>query len=405
MKDKLNDIICKNAKPKDKDYKLADGAGMYLLVKTNGTRCWRLKYRIGGKERQLAIGVYPDISLSEARKKRDAARELISKGIDPSQAKKQEKRMIAIKTENNFESVAREWHENNKHSWTEGHARDILHRLKDDIFKQIGNRPIADIGALELLDVIKKIEGRGAHELAHRTLQYCSRVFRYAVLTSRAERNPASDLKGALKPVVSTHYNALDLKDLPDFLKALEQNNARLYMPTRLAVKMLLLTFVRTKELINAKWEEFNEDDAIWIIPAERMKMRRPHLVPLSKQVLEILEQLKQFRGSSDFIFPSQIDSERSMSNNTILGAIKRLKFNDKTTGHGFRALAMSTIKEKLGYRHEVIDRQLAHAHENKIVAAYDRAQFLDDRKRMMQEWSDFIDAQAKIEPKKDKEP
>jgi len=404
MKDKLNDIICKSAKSKDKDYKLSDGAGMYLLVKTSGTRCWRLKYRIGGKERHLAIGVYPDIGLSEARKKRDAARELVAKGIDPSQAKKQEKRMIAIKTENSFESIAREWHDNNKHTWTEGHAKDILRRLEMDVFKPIGNRPITDIGSLELLDVIRKIETRGAHELAHRTLQYCSRVFRYAVLTSRAERNPASDLQGALKPVVQKHYKALDLKDLPDFLKTLERNDMRLYLPTRLAVKMLLLTFVRTSELINAKWEEFDEDEAMWVIPAERMKMRRPHMVPLSRQVLGILQELKKYRGESAFVFPNQINRSRSMSNNTILGAIKRLEYSDKTTGHGFRALAMSTIKEKLGYRHEVIDRQLAHAHENKIVAAYDRAQFLDDRKKMMQEWADFVDVQAKIEPKEDKE-
>jgi integrase len=393
----LTDIVCKNAKPKKKDYKLTDGEGMYLLVKSNGTRSFRLKYRINGKEKLLTIGSYPECSLLEAREKRAAARKLISQQIDPSQTKKQEKRLAVIKEQTSFESVAREWHDNNKHTWTESHARDILHRLVKDIFPEMGRRPIADIAALELLDNIRKIEKRGAHELAHRTLQYCTRIFRYAVLTKRAAHNPAIDLKGALKPVVSGHYNALESKELPDFLRCLEKNDARLYIPTSLAVKMLLLTFVRTSELINARWEEFDLDQAEWIIPAERMKMRRAHTVPLSKQVLIILEQLKKYGGDSGFVFSSQIGAKKGMSNNTILGAIRRMGYKDKTTGHGFRALAMSTIKEKLGYRHEVIDRQLAHAPENKIVAAYDRAKFLDERKKMMQEWADFIDAQTMI--------
>ncbi len=393
----LNDLICKNAQPKDKEYKLADGEGMYLLVKPNGTKCWRLKYRIGGKERQLAIGIYPAIRLSDARERRKEARDMIAEGLDPSQAKKQEKRMVGIKIQNSFESIAREWHDNHKHTWTERHAKDILNRLESDIFRDLGSRPISEISPLELLDVIKKIEKREAHVLAHRAVQYCTRIFRYAILTSRADRNPGSDLTGALKPAVGTHHSALDVKDLPGFLKALDENKPRLYVQTRLAVKLLMLTFVRTSELIKASWSEFDLKNAEWIIPAERMKMRRPHIVPLSKQALKILSELKNLNMYSDLVLPNQWDNKKPMSNNTILFAIRRLGYKDKTTGHGFRALAMSTIKEKLGYRHEVIDRQLAHAPANKIVAAYDRAQFLDERKKMMQEWSDFIDAQQSL--------
>lgn len=397
----LNDTICRNAKSKHKEYKLTDGEGMYLLIKPNGTKCWRLKYRFAGKERKLAIGTYPEISLSNARKKRTVARDILTQGLDPSQAKKQEKRMIAIKAQNSFESVTREWHENNKHTWTEKHANSILKRLSCKLFPDIGNRPISEISALELLDVLRKIEKEGTYVLAHRMLQYCSRIFRYAILTCRADRNPAADLSGALKPAVEKHLNALDFNDLPGFLQALERNDARLFIQTRLAVKFLILTFVRTGELINARWNEFDLENAEWIIPAERMKMKRPHIVPLAIQSIEILKELKQLNPHSELVFPNQIDNKKPMSNNTILFAIKRLGYNDKTTGHGFRALAMSTIKEKLGYRHEVIDRQLAHAPENKIVAAYDRAKFLDERKKMMQEWADFVNAQAKREAKK----
>lgn len=245
----LSDTICKNAKPKEKEYKLTDGEGMYLLVKTNRTKSWRLKYRILGKEKLLTIGSYPQVTLLEARKKRTAARDLIAQGTDPSQQKKQEKRLLSLKEQNSFELVAREWHENNKHTWTDSHAHDILHRLEKDVFSAIGQRPIADISALELLDAIRKIEKRGAHELAHRSVQYCNKIFRYAILTARATHNPAADLKGALKPVIQGHYAAFESSALPGFLYCLEKNEARLFTLTRLAIKMLLLTFVRTGEL------------------------------------------------------------------------------------------------------------------------------------------------------------
>ncbi len=389
----LTDIQCKAAKTQDKPYKLNDGEGLFLLVHSNGSKYWRLKYRLAGKEKLLALGVYPQVTISEAREKRADARKLIAKGTDPSQNKKQEKRLLALNIENSFESVAREWHNTHRHTWSEGHAHDILRRLENDIFREIGKRPVAEIGTLELLDVIKKIEKRGAHVMAHRAMQYCNKIFRYAVITCKVDRNPAIDLAGALKPAVTTHYAALELKDLPEFLQRLEKNDARLFLQTRLGVKFLLLTFVRTGELINAKWEEFNLPESEWIIPADRMKMKRPHIVPLSKQALQILTELKNLNPDTELLFPSRTNPAKPMGNNTILFALARLGYKGKATGHGFRALAMTTIKEKLGYRHEVIDRQLAHAPENKIVAAYDRAKFLDERKKMMQEWGDYVNS------------
>jgi integrase len=226
-------------------------------------------------------------------------------------------------------------------------------------------------------------------------LRLCGQIYKYAIPNGLAERNPAADLSGALVPYKKSHYAALDVKDVPGFLHALERNDARLYQQTRNAMKMLMLTFTRTTELIESTWDEFNLEEAVWEIPAERMKMRKPHIVPLSRQVLEILKEQKEMAGKWKWVFPSQVRPLNPMSNNTILFAIGRLGYKGIMTGHGFRALAMTTIKEKLGYRHEVVDRQLAHAHRSSVDAAYDRAQFLDERKKMMQEWSDYVDALA----------
>lgn len=384
----ITDVTAKNAKPKEKLYKIADSDGMYLSVRPNGGKYWQMKYRFGGKEKTLSFGVYPEVTIKEAREKRDAARKLLRQEIDPSKAKKDKKLQTSLNAANNFEAIAREWHSTNADKWSEGHRKNILHRLEMDIFPQIGNYPIADITPPELLNVIRQIEKRGANEIAHRAKQTCGQIFRYAIVTGRADRDPSADLKDALKPAISGHYSALDAKDLPDFLKALERNEARLYLQTKLAVLLLVHTFVRTSELINATWEEIDLDNALWTIPGSRMKMGKDHLVPLSRQVLEMLKEQKKLTGQWNWVFPSVVSPRKAMSNNTILGAIRRLGFKDKTTGHGFRALAMSTIKEKLGYRHEVIDRQLAHAPVSKVDRAYDRAQFIDERKKMMQEWA-----------------
>jgi len=389
----LTNTACKNAQPREKPYKLGDSAGMYLEVTPHGSKLWRLKYRFAGREKRLALGIYPEVSLAEAREKRETARKLLKSGIDPSFAKKEDKRKLRYNAETTFRAIAEEWHEHKKEGWTETYGAEILHRMKQDLFPEIGYLPIADISALQLLDTIRKIENRGAHEMARRALQTVSQVFRYAIVTGRSERNPAADLKGALKPVKHGHYAALEAKDLPEFIQTLERNDARLYAHTRNAVKLLMLTFVRTSELIQAKWDEFDLENAEWSIPAERMKMRQPHIVPLSRQAIAILEEQKKNTGNWEWVFPNQVRPKKPMSNNTILMALSRMGYKGRMTGHGFRALAMSTIKEKLGYRHEVVDRQLAHAPRNQVDAAYDRAKFLDERRKMMQEWANYLDA------------
>lgn len=388
----LTDIKCKASKADKKPIKLSDGQGLYLLVNPNGSKYWRLKYRFFGKEKMLSLGVYPEISLADARKKKNEAREILSNGRDPSFVKKEEKRQARISNGNNFETIARKWHEHKLDSWTPRYGESIITRLESDIFPMIGYLPISEITAPQVLDALRQIEKRGAYDIAKRAMQVCGQIFRFAIIEGIVERNPVSDLKGALKPYKKTHYTALDIKELPEFLKCLERNDARLFYLTRMAMKLLVLTFVRTNELINASWEEFDLENKIWIIPPERMKMRNSHIVPLSKQVIEILEDIKIQTGKGKYVFPSQVGKNKSMSNNTLLKAIDRMGYKGKTTGHGFRALAMTNIKEKLGYRHEVVDRQLAHAPRNKVDAAYDRAEFLSDRIVMMQKWADYLD-------------
>lgn len=391
----LTDKACKNAQPQEKPYKKADGAGLYLQVMPNGSKYWRLKYRYLGKEKVLALGVYDQMSLLEAREARDRAQKLVKAGQDPSQQKRLEKLQRAQDAENSFEAVAREWHAKRLPMWSKNYGVEVLHRMVTDVFPHIGFRPIGQITPPELLQVIKKIEKRGALEAARRTLQLCGQVFKYAIPNGLAERNPAADLTGALTPRKRTHFAALDSKELPAFIKALEGNEARLYVSTRRAVKLLMLTFVRTSELIGASWDEFDFENKQWNIPAERMKMRQPHIVPLSNQVIALLEEQKELTGRWKWVFPNLVRPMKCMSNNTILKALERMGYKGRMTGHGFRALAMSTIKENLGYRHEVVDRQLAHAQRNSVDAAYDRAKFLQDRHKMMQEWANYLDSIA----------
>lgn len=389
---KLNDTKCRTAKPSKKSIKMADGGGMYLEVMPNGSKYWRLKYRYNGKEKRLALGVYPIVSLKQAREKRDEAKELLADNKDPSLEKKKKKALSKQSAVNTFEEIAREWHDNNKSKWSERYADGIMTRLETYIFPEIGSYPITEIEPPVLLQTIRKIENRPAIEIAKRQLQKCGEVFRYAIATGRAVRDPSFDIKGALKPQKTTHYAALDVKELPEFLETLKRNDARLYRSTQNAIKLIMLTFVRTNELIGARWEEINFDDKEWVVPAERMKMRKEHIVPLSSQAIEILENQKEIVGHWPLVFPSTVRPKQPISNNTILGAIKRMGYQGRMTGHGFRALAMSTIKQELNYRHEVVDRQLAHAPRNKIDKAYDRAQFLEERAKMMQDWADYLD-------------
>jgi integrase len=351
-----------------------------------------MKYRFAGKEKLLAFGVYPEISVKEADEKCTEARKLLDRNIDPQQARHIEKRKAEEKAENTFESLARLWHENFKHKWTNRHATTVLRRMERDVFPEIGALPITDIKPVDIIKALKKVQGRGAYEPAHRLRQYCSQVFKYAIINELATNNPASDIGMVLKPVVKDHYACIDIKEIPELLAAIDRNDARLHNDTRQAIRLLMLTFVRTKELIEATWDEFDLDNAQWIIPAHRMKMRSEHIVPLSGQAVEILRGLKEHNGRWGWIFPGHHSPRKHMSNNTVLKGLERLGFKGRMTGHGFRALAMSTIKEQLGYRHEVIDRQLSHAPKSMVQRAYDRAKFLDERKIMMQDWADYLD-------------
>ena len=397
----LTDIQAKNAKPKSNPYKLADGGGLYLEVMPTGKKLWRMKFRqANGKESRLAFGSYPETTLAQARDKRDDARKLKLEGIDPGQAKKEKDRIAGEQAAQTFEKLARDWHSNKLTSWHPTTAKDTLRRLEIDIFPKIGMLPIAAITHQHMIAALREIEARGAQEVAHRVRATCARVFSYANQQGIKNANPAADLTDVLKPVQPGHFAAITVDELPEFLAAMTKNDARLFLPTRIALRLMLLLFVRTSELITTPWSEIDFEAGSWVIPWQRMKRgkltvnpdKTDHHVCLSRQALDLLCELHTMTGGGRFLFPNQRDHEKPMSNGAILMALKRMDYQNKMTGHGFRALAMSTFKERLGYRHEAVDRQLAHAQKDKVASAYDRAQFLDERKKMMQEWADYLD-------------
>lgn len=390
----LTDKAIKNAKPEKKSYKLSDGQGLYVLVQPNGSKYWRMKYRVHGKEKKLSFGVYPEVSLAEAREQRRKAREQIRQGIDPAQDKKDQRRRAELNANNTFQAIALEWHKNQKGRWTDHHYQNVLHRMERDLFPFIGSDPIADIDAPALLHVLRKIEKRGALDIAGRARQICGQVFRYGIQTGRCSRDPSSDLKGALMTRKTEHFAAIDTKEIPELLEALERNDARLYNRTRRAIRLSMLTFVRPGELRKATWSEFDLEAREWLIPAERMKMRRAHYVPLSDQAVTILHEQKEETGhiNTDLVFPSQIKPRQPMSDGTVRIALQKLGFKDRMTAHGFRALARTAIREKLNYAPDIIEAQLAHKAAGPLGEAYDRARFIEDRKKMMQEWADYLD-------------
>lgn len=299
---KLSDVTCRNAKPRDKAYKLFDGGGLYLEIMPTGQRYWRLKYRIHGKEKRLSLGAYPLHSLAEAREQRDKAKKALKINIDPSEEKRRQKHVAALEAAQTFELVAREWHKRNHGQWSKGHADNIIHRLEIDLFPSIGHYAVSKITAPVILSCLQKIEDRGAQEVARRTLSMCGQVCRYAVVTGRAERDVTRDLKGALKRQARSHFAAIDSEEMPNLLKKLKKNEGRLYKQTLQLIHLMMLTFVRTSELIGAQWSEINMDKAEWIIPEERMKMRKPHIVPLSQQALSILKELQETTGHRGYI-------------------------------------------------------------------------------------------------------
>ncbi|MDR4519643.1 MAG: tyrosine-type recombinase/integrase [Nitrosomonas sp.] len=388
---KLTDPIIKAAKPKEKPYKLSDGQGLTLLIQPNGSKWWRYRYRINGKEKMLSIGTYPNVTLKKAREKRVTADDLLKQSIDPSQHRQEQKQIAAIAAENSFESVARQWWNHWKHARTERHADYVIRRLEADIFPVIGNKPIHSITAPTLLMAIKKIESRGALDIAKRALSTCGQVFRYAVGHGLAERNPAADIKPSdvLKPTRKANYARLDQKDLPELLQKIYEYDGQPL--TRIALQLMALTFVRTGELIGARWEEIDMTAKQWRIPAERMKMRSPHIVPLSSQSLTLINELRTLALDDILLLPSERRDGKTMSNNTILYALYRLGYHSRMTGHGFRGIA-STILHERGYNHEYIELQLAHSPRDAVSAAYNHALYLDQRARMMQEWADYLD-------------
>jgi integrase len=344
-----------------------------------------------GKERVLALGVYPSIALQDARIKRDEIKNQLSNGLDPSTERRAEKRKAKIALEDSFEAVARDWFGRQSHTWVPIHSRDVLRRLEADIFPALGFQPIAAIDAPELLAALRKIEARGSYDLAHRVLQVCGQVFRYGIATGRSRYDLAASLRGALTPHEKRNQHAVRPDEFPALVRAIRSYEDIGDRQTRLALELLALTFVRTSELIGAVWLEFDLEAGIWAIPAERMKMRTEHLVPLSRQALEILASLKPLAGASRYLVPGR-NQNKTISNNTLLFALYRLGYKSRMTGHGFRAVASTILNEK-GFRADVIERQLAHCERNAVRGAYNRAEYLDDRRKMMQWWSDYVDS------------
>ena len=386
----LTDPACRNAKPKDKQYKLSDTKGLYLLVNKSG-KYFRLDYRFAGKRKTLALGVYPDVSLKKARTKRDDAKKMLENGVDPSHFKKMSKAMRLDSAGNSFEAVAREWIAKKSPGWADSHVNKIIRRLELYVFPWIGNRPIAEITPPELLTVLRRVESKGIFDTAHRVHQNCGQIFRYAVATGRAERDQAADLRGALTSCTSKRMAAItDPKQVGGLLRAIDGYSG--HFVTKCALRLAPLVFVRPGELRHAEWSEIDLDNAEWRIPAEKMKMKEQHIVPLSIQALEILQEIFPLTGNDKYVFPSIRTASRPMSNNTILAALRRMGFaKEEMTGHGFRATA-STILHEQGWKSDVIERQLAHGERNAVKAAYNHAEHLPERRKMMQTWADYLD-------------
>ncbi|MBA4714496.1 MULTISPECIES: integrase arm-type DNA-binding domain-containing protein [Citrobacter] len=399
----LTDTAIRNAKPIDKPYKLSDAQGLYLLIKPNGSKLWQLKYRFGGKEKKLAFGAYPTVTLANARKLREEARALLSAGDDPGVKKQQEKQ--AKKSGNTFEDVARKWLTGNIR-WNEAHAAKVLRSLELHVFPLIGKFPVADLKTADLLIPLRVAERKGNLETAARIQQRTTAIMRYAVQESLIASNPANDLTGAIAPPPKNHYPALPLEKIPELLEKLESYSGRLL--TRLAVQLNLLIFIRSSELRFARWAEIDLDGAMWIIPAERepipdvrysergAKMKMQHLVPLSKQAVAVLKQLKLLSGSSELLFPGDHDPRKPMSENTINKALRVMGYDTKVDvcGHGFRTMACSALIESGRWSKDAVERQMSHQERNNVRAAYiHKAEHLDERTQMMQWWSDWLDA------------
>lgn len=394
----LTILQVKNSKPREKAYKLTDQKGLYLMVHPTGSKTWKYRYRFAGKEKKLTFGPFPEVTLQEARDKQIDARRILNKDIDPGMLKQSRKRALRDSAENSFESIAREWHTRFYAKWTKDHASRILIRLEQNAFPYFGRRPIREITAPEILEALRRVEMRGAIETAHRVQQICSQVFRYAIASGLAERDPSVDLRGALAPVKKRHHASItDPIEVGKLLRDIHAYKG--FQATKCALQLAPLVFVRPGELRRAEWSEFNLNEAEWRIPAEKMKMRSIHIVPLSKQALEIVRQLEPLTGHGKYLFPSLRSGQRPMSETAVLGALRRIGYTtDEMTGHGFRSTA-STLLNENGWNRDAIERQLAHAERDNIRAAYNYAEYLPERKQMMQWWADYLDQLAATKP------
>jgi integrase len=393
----LTDAKLRSVKSKLKQFKIADSGGLYLLVKPTGSRLWRWKYRIAGKENHYAIGSYPAVSLADARSARDSARKLVKEGIHPAHNRKAERLVNRTENANTFEVVAREWIDKKTPGWTPYYLRQVTRFMETNVYPYIGNLPIRNVTAAHLLEIVRRIEGRGAETVALLVRQWASAIFRYAVATLRADGDPAAALRGAIHRPKVKHHAPLTPDQVALFGKALESYGG--YRTTVIALRLMLLTFVRTVELRAARWDEFDLQRAEWRIPAERMKMREPHIVPLSRQSVELLRELLTYTGGRGMLFPNYRNPKICMTATTLNRALERMGFNGKNgigfSAHGFRATS-STMLHEAGFRSDVIERQLAHAERNKSKASYNQAEYLPERRAMMQQWADMLDGWKK---------
>ena len=388
----LTDVAVRQTKPGERTRKISDGGGLFLEVRPNGAKYWRLAYRYNGKQKLLALGVYPEISLLVAREKREAAKKLLSNGIDPIDNRKAAKLMSS--DEGSFETIAREWFGRKSPGWVETHSTKVISRLERHIFPWLGSKPINSVSAPEILAVLRRLESRGTVDIANRLKQNCSQIFRYAIATGRADRDPAADLRGALMSVRKAHHSTIiDPLKIGELLRAIDGYTGGLVV--RCALKLAPIFFVRPGELRHAEWAEISLDTAEWRIPAHKMKMKTMHLVPLSRQAVAILREIQPYTGAGKYVFPSERTGARPMSNNTINAALRRLGYSkEEMTGHGFRAMASTRLHE-MGWPSDVIERQLAHGERNPVKAAYCHAEYLAERKKMMQAWADYLDELA----------
>ncbi len=386
----LNATQIRNAKPTDKTQRLYDERGLYLEISPKGGMWWRFKYRFNNKEKRISLGTYPDVSLQQAREKRDEARKHVADGIDPSTHRQVMKQMVVERAANSFEVVAREWFAKHKSNWVNSHANKIIQRFQRDIFPWLGDTPIADITPPILLSVIRRIEARGSLDTAHRALNNCSQVFRYAVASGKTDRDPSQDIKGALPPAKTKHFpTQTDPKRFGELLRMFNEYQGSLVVKS--ALRLAPLLFVRPGELRHAKWSGICFDKAEWSFIAS--KTETPIIVPLSSQALAILKELRPLTGHGVFVFPSARSYSRPMSDNAVLAALRRLGISkEEATGHGFRATARTLLDEVLSFRVDIIEQQLGHAVRDPNGRAYNRTIFLEERKRMMQAWGDYLD-------------